>query len=251
MIWNSFRSHCDAENTAQAASDFPPVARTFIALVYSNPVYSMEALAFMARRMIMDQRVDGMRVAMLVTDGFEQSELTGPRAALEQAGASVTLISNKLGKVQGFQHVDKADQFDVDLTFDEVDPSDFDAVVLPGGAVNADQIRIIPQAQQIVKGMQQEGKPIAAICHGAWLLVSAGLVKGRTLTSWPTLQDDIRNAGGIWVDQQVVRDRNWISSRKPDDIPAFNETMLEVIAQHVESSVRGTADEQRSAGLSS
>jgi protease I len=199
----------------------------------------------------MEQRLGGMRVAILVTDGFEQAEFTGPRDALEQAGASVTVVSNKLGKVQGFNHVDKGDQFDVDLTFDEVDYKDFDAVVLPGGVVNADQIRMIPQAQQIVKGIQQDGKPIAVICHGAWLLVSAGLVKGRTLTSWPTLQDDIRNAGGTWVDQEVVNDRNWVSSRKPADIPAFNEKMIEVIEQRFDSSTRGTRDEQRSVGPSS
>ena len=199
----------------------------------------------------MEQRLDGMRVAILVTDGFEQAEFTGPRDALEKAGANVTVVSNKLGKVQGFNHVDKADQFDIDLTFDEADPEDFDAVMLPGGVVNSDQSRISPKAQQIVKGLQQNGKPIAVICHGAWLLVSAGLVKGRTLTSWPTLQDDIRNAGGKWVDQEVVNDGNWVSSRKPADIPAFNEKMLEVIGQRFESSVRGTADEQRGAGLSS
>ncbi|MGZ3254587.1 MAG: type 1 glutamine amidotransferase domain-containing protein [Burkholderiaceae bacterium] len=199
----------------------------------------------------MEARLGGMRVAILVTDGFEQPEFTGPRDALEQAGASVTVVSNKLGKVQGFNHVDKGDQFDVDLTFDEVDHKDFDAVVLPGGVVNSDQIRMIPQAQQIVKGMQQDGKPIAVICHGAWLLVSSGLVKGRTLTSWPTLQDDIRNAGGTWVDQEVVNDRNWVSSRKPADIPAFNEKMIEVIEQRFDSSTRGTRDEQRGVGPSS
>jgi protease I len=199
----------------------------------------------------MEPRLGGMRVAILVTDGFEQPEFTGPRDALEQAGASVTVVSNKLGKVQGFNHVDKGDQFDVDVTFDEVDYKDFDAVVLPGGVVNADQIRMIPQAQQIVKGMQQDGKPIAVICHGAWLLVSAGLVKGRTLTSWPTLQDDIRNAGGTWVDQEVVNDRNWVSSRKPADIPAFNEKMIDVIEQRFDSSTRGTRDEQRTVGPSS
>jgi protease I len=197
----------------------------------------------------MEQRLEGMRVAILVTDGFEQPEFTEPKKALEQAGASVSVVSSKLGKVQGFNHVDKGDQFDVDLTFDEVDPKDFDAVMLPGGVVNADQIRIIPKAQQIVKGMQQDGKPISVICHGAWLLVSSGLVKGRTLTSWPTLQDDIRNAGGTWVDQEVVSDRNWVSSRKPADLPAFNEKMLEAISQRFDSSVRGTADEQRGIGL--
>ncbi|RJG02463.1 type 1 glutamine amidotransferase domain-containing protein [Noviherbaspirillum sedimenti] len=196
------------------------------------------------------QGLEGLRVAILVTDGFEQSEFTGPRDALQQAGASVTVVSTHLGTVQGVKHVDKADTFDVDLSFDDADPEDFDAVVLPGGVVNADQIRIAPQAQQFVRSMQDAGKTIAVICHGAWLLVSAGLVQGRTLTSWPTLQDDIRNAGGHWVNQQVAVDGNWISSRRPGDIPAFNEKLIEKLGERVSVSVRGTADEQRP-GLSS
>ncbi len=196
------------------------------------------------------QNLEGIRIAVLLTDGFEQSELTGPRDALLQAGASVTLISNHLGKVQGFNHVDRADTFEVDLTFADAEPADFDAVLLPGGVVNADQIRIVPQAQQFVRSMQQEGKIIAVICHGAWLLVSAGLVQGRTLTSWPTLQDDIRHAGGHWVNQQVAVDGNWISSRRPGDIPAFNEKILALLGQRIDMNVRGTADEQRP-GLSS
>lgn len=191
------------------------------------------------------QGLEGLRVAVLVTDGFEQSEFTGPRDALQQAGASVTVISTHLGTVQGFRHVDKADAFDVDLTFDDADAEDFDAVLLPGGVVNADQIRIAPQAQQFVRSMQDAGKTIAVICHGAWLLVSAGLVKGRTLTSWPTLQDDITNAGGHWVNQQVAVDGNWVSSRRPGDIPAFNEKLIEQLGERVNMSVRGTADEQR------
>lgn len=197
-----------------------------------------------------EQHLEGLRVAVLMTDGFEQSEFTGPRDALQQAGASITVISNHVGKVQGFKHVDKADAFDVDLSFDDAEADDFDAVLLPGGVVNADQIRIVPQAQQFVRNMQEEGKTIAVICHGAWLLVSAGLVQGRTLTSWPTLQDDIRHAGGNWVNQPVEVDGNWISSRRPGDIPAFNEKILETLQQRVNNSVRGTADEQRP-GLSS
>lgn len=192
----------------------------------------------------MEQILGGMNVAILVTDDFEQVELTGPREALDHAGASSKIISNKRGKVQGFNHDVKADQFDVDMRFDEADPDDFDAVLLPGGAINADQIRIVPQAQQFVQRMQQDGKPIAAICHAPWLLVSAGLVKGRTLTSWPTLQDDIRNAGGNWIDQQVVVDANLVTSRKPADIPAFNDKMLELLSQRLNMSARGTQDEQ-------
>jgi protease I len=196
------------------------------------------------------QALGGLRAAILVTDGFEQAEFTGPRDALQQAGASVTVVSTHLGQVQGFNHVDKADAFDVDLTFDDADPEDFDAVVLPGGVVNSDQIRIVPQAQQFVRRMQDENKIIAVICHGAWLLVSAGLVKGRTLTSWPTLQDDINNAGGHWVNQQVAEDGNWISSRRPGDIPAFNEKLIERLSERISMSARGTADEMRP-GLSS
>jgi protease I len=176
------------------------------------------------------QDLSGCKVAILVVDGFEQVELTEPRKALQDAGVETTLISQKRGQVQGFNHTDKADRFDVDRTFDECKADEFDAVLLPGGAVNADAIRILPQAQQFVQSMDRAGKPVAVICHGGWLLVSAGLVKGRTLTSWPTLQDDVRNAGGTWVDREVVRDGNWVSSRKPQDIPAFNRELLQLVA---------------------
>jgi protease I len=192
---------------------------------------------------IMEQVLNGLHVAILVTDGFEQAEFTEPKKALEEAGAITKVISSKHGKVQGFKHDAKADQFDVDLTFDEADPKDFDAVVLPGGVFNADQIRIIPGAQRIVRGIQEDRKPIAVICHGPWLLISAGLVNNKTLTSWPTLQDDIRNAGAKWVDQEVVRDGNWVSSRKPADLPVFNQKMVEVIAENKEAHLRGTEDE--------
>ena len=138
----------------------------------------------------------GMKIAVLMTDGFEQVEFTGPRDALTQQGATINVISSQRGKVQGFHHDTKADRFDVDLSFDEADPSAFDAVLLPGGVMNGDSLRMITQAQVFVQRMDEAGKIIAAICHGGWLLVSADLVEGRTLTSWPTLQDDIRNAGG-------------------------------------------------------
>ena len=190
----------------------------------------------------MDPKLNGLEIAILVTDGFEQAEFTEPKAALEAQGASVKVVSNKPGKVQGFHHDAKADQFPVDLVFSDADPKLFDAVVLPGGVINADQIRVIPEAQRIVRSMQQDGKPVAAICHGAWLLVSAGLVKNRTLTSWPTLQDDIRNAGGNWKDQEVVADENWVSSRKPSDLPAFNREMIELIARYKSAHVRDTED---------
>ena len=197
----------------------------------------------------MDPTLSGANIAILVTNGFEQVEFTEPRAALEQQGAATKVLSVQHGKVQGFNHDVKADQFDVDLTFSETDPKDFDAVLLPGGVMNGDQIRVIPEAQRFVQQMDEDGKPIFVICHGAWILVSARLVEGRTLTSWPTLQDDIRNAGGNWVDQEVVVDGNLVSSRKPHDIPAFNQKIVDVLFQRLHASARGTRDEQTGIGI--
>jgi protease I len=171
----------------------------------------------------------GRRVAILVTDGFEQIELTSPREALEKAGAKCSILAPKGGEVQGFKHHDKADKMKVDVELSKADASQFDAVLLPGGVINGDALRIEEKAQQFVKEMDRAGKPIMVICHGPWVMVSAGIVEGRKLTSWPTLQDDIRNAGGQWHDREVVRDRNWVSSRKPDDLPAFNKAILELV----------------------
>jgi protease I len=186
------------------------------------------------RRLRMDtsQSLDGLKVAILACTGFEQVEMTEPRKALQQAGADTKLVSAARSPIQGFNHDKPADKFDVDLTFEEADPAAFDAVLLPGGVMNADMIRMNEAARQFVQAIDRADKPIAVICHGPWLLVSAGLVKGRNLTSWPSLQDDIRNAGGTWTDQEVVRDRNWVSSRKPQDIPAFNQAMTELFSQH-------------------
>jgi len=178
-----------------------------------------------------DTHLDGMTVAILALDDFEQVEMTEPRKALEAAGAKTQLLSAKPGQIRGAHHDQPADRFDVDLTLDRANPDDFDAVLLPGGAINADTLRINPDAQRFVRAMQQAGKPFAVICHAPWLLVSAGLARGRKLTSWPTLQDDLRNAGAEWTDQAVVHDGNWVSSRKPDDIPQFNPAMLELFAK--------------------
>ncbi len=172
----------------------------------------------------------GKRVALLVTDGFEQAELTGPKAALEQAGHTAEILSARPGQVTGWNHTTPADRFAVDGTFDAARIDDYAAIVLPGGVVNADTIRLDAHAQALVKAAAQAGKPIAVICHGAWLLVSAGLVKGKTLTSWPSLADDLRNAGATWVDREVVVDGTLISSRKPDDIPAFNRALLDALS---------------------
>jgi intracellular protease, PfpI family len=169
---------------------------------------------------------DNPYVAILAVDGYEQAELTQPRQALQDAGARIAIVSATREPIQGMQHDEKADRCEVDLTFAEADPAHFAAVVLPGGVINADEIRMHPKARAFVQAMDRAGKPVAVICHGAWLLVSAGLAQGRTLTSWPSLQDDLRNAGAQWVDKEVVVDRNWISSRKPDDLPAFNRELV-------------------------
>lgn len=192
-----------------------------------------------------DANLQGMRIAILVTEGFEQSEFTGPRDALNKEGVITQVVSQQPGKVQGFKHHDKGDQFDVDLTFDQANANDFDGVLLPGGVANGDQMRIITQAQRFVREIDEAGKPVFVICHGGWVLVSAGLVENRTMTSWPTLQDDIRNAGGNWVDREVVVDGNWVSSRKPDDIPAFCRSMIDVLHQkRAGASPLGRGDQQ-------
>jgi protease I len=178
----------------------------------------------------MANELKGKRVAILVTDGFEQIELTSPRQALESGGATCVLIAPK-NEVQGFKHYDKADTFKCDLLLSKADADDFDAVLLPGGVINADALRIEKKAQQFVQEIDRAGKPIAVICHGPWLLVSAGLVRGRTITSWPTLQDDLRNAGATWQDKEFIRDGTWVSSRKPDDLPLFNREMVKLFAQ--------------------
>lgn len=177
------------------------------------------------------RELEGVRVAILATDLFEESELVEPKKALEEAGATAIVIAPKAGKIQGVRHEEKAGQVDVDLTLEKAEPRDFDAVVIPGGAMNADALRVEKKAQDFVRAMDSHGQPLAVICHGPWLLVSAGLVRGRTMTSYHTIQDDVRCAGANWIDKEVVRDRNWVSSRKPDDIPAFNREMIALIAE--------------------
>lgn len=178
----------------------------------------------------MTTSLDGKRVAILVTDGFEQVEMTGPKQALEEKGATVDIVSAKNGEVTGWNHTTPASKFHVDKTFVSIRMEDYDALLLPGGVVNSDTIRTDETAQQLVRDAAQADKTIAVICHGAWLLASAGLVKGKKMTSWPSLTDDLKNAGASWVDQQVVVDGHLISSRKPDDIPAFNEALVKALA---------------------
>ncbi len=179
-----------------------------------------------------EKTLTGFRVAILATDGFEESELTKPRQALEEAGAECRVIAPHSGEIYGMKHHDKAGTVKVDMTLDDANPNDFDGVLLPGGALNADALRIEDDAKDFVEAFENEEKPIAVICHGPWLLVSADLVHKHLMTSWPTVQDDIVNAGGRWEDKEVIRDKNWVSSRKPDDIPAFNREMLHLFEEH-------------------
>jgi protease I len=173
-----------------------------------------------------ERTLDGIRVAVLATDGFEQIELEAPRTALENAGGKTTVIAPKEGTIYGMKHHDKAGTVRVDMRLEQANPENFDALLIPGGALNSDALRVEPKAQEFVHQMDASGKPIAIICHGPWLLVSARLVKGRTMTSYHTIQDDLRNAGATWTDKEVIRDRNWVSSRQPSDIPAFTREMI-------------------------
>jgi len=175
----------------------------------------------------MGDKLQGKRVAFLATDMVEQVELTEPWKAVEQAGGTPELISLEEGEIQGFNHYDKGDTFKVDKTVEEASASDYDALVLPGGVGNPDTLRGDENAVEFVREFFEQAKPVGAICHGPWMLVEAGVVRGRKVTSWPTLQTDIRNAGGEWVDEEVVVDQGLVTSRKPDDLPAFNDKIVE------------------------
>lgn len=166
------------------------------------------------------------RVLILATDGFEQSELTGPRDRLDRAGFETVITSPKDGEIRGWQHGDWGDTVKVDLELDEVSVGDYDALLLPGGVINPDKLRMDEKAIALVKAFAENGKPIAAICHGPWLLAEAGLVDGKTVTGWPSIRTDLKNAGANVVDKEVVIDRNLITSRKPDDIPAFSDALV-------------------------
>jgi protease I len=175
--------------------------------------------------------LNGKRIAILATDGVEQAEMTEPRKALEAAGAITELVSPAKGKLQAWQHMEKGDKFPVDVALDAADPNNYDALVLPGGVANPDQHRILPKAVQFVKSFFEQDKPVAAICHAPWMLVEADAVRGRTVTSWPSLQTDLKNAGAKWVDRDVVEDHGLVTSRKPDDLPAFNKKIVELFSQ--------------------
>ena len=178
----------------------------------------------------MEKKLKGIKIAILVADGFEQVEMTEPRKALDQAGAQTVLISPMKGKVKAFKHKVWGDEFPVDKELSQASPSEFDAILLPGGVMNPDTLRMIPAAVEFVKHFVKSHKPIAAICHGPWLLINAEAVKGKTMTSWPSIKIDLMNAGAHWVDKEVVTDDNMITSRKPEDIPAFNKAIIEAFS---------------------
>jgi protease I len=177
------------------------------------------------------KQLDEIKVAILVADGFEQVELERPREALENAGAIAHIVSPAEGKVKGWQHVEWGDEFPVDVALADADPADYDALLLPGGVMNPDKLRRDETALAFVRHFFEAGKPVAAICHAPWTLVDAGVVEGRAMTSYHTIQTDLKNAGARWVDREVVVDNGLVTSRKPDDIPAFNEKMIEEFAE--------------------
>ena len=179
----------------------------------------------------MSEQISGCRVAVLATDGVEQVELTKPVEALKQAGAKVSVVSPKSGEIQGMNHDQKGDKLTVDLSLDQAKPAEFDALVLPGGVANPDTLRMNEKAVAFVRQFKEAGKPIAAICHGPWTLIEADAVRGKKVTSWPSLKTDLRNAGANWVDEQVVTDGLLVTSRKPDDIPAFNKAIIALFGQ--------------------
>ncbi len=179
----------------------------------------------------MGGKLEGRRIAFLCTDGVEQVELTQPMDALRGEGAAIELVSLERGEIQGFEHHDKGTTFPVDKAVTEADPTDYDGLVLPGGVINPDLLRANEDAVRFVRTFFEQGKPVGAICHGIWTLVEAGVVKGRKLTSWPSVRTDVENAGGSWVDEELVVDRGLFTSRKPDDLPAFCAKLVEEIAE--------------------
>ena len=186
----------------------------------------------------MNKDLSGKRIAILVADGFEQVELTEPKRALDEAGARTEIVSPAADKVKGWNHGEWGERFHVDVRLDRANPEDYDGLLLPGGVMNPDKLRMNPEAVQFVRGFVTSGKPIAAICHGPWTLVEADGVAGRTVTSYPSIKTDLINAGAAWVDEDVVTDRGLVTSRRPDDIPAFNHKMIEEFAEGVHRNLR-------------
>lgn len=183
----------------------------------------------------MKQSLQGKRVAILVADGFEQTELEAPRQALDDAGALTEIISTRAGMVRGWKHTEWGDSFEVDRTLAQANPHDYDALLLPGGVMNPDKLRANPDAVEFVRDFFRHGKPVAAICHGPWTLINAGVVEGRRMTSYKSIQADLENAGANWVDEEVVVDNGLVTSRQPSDLPAFNAKMIEEFGEGLHS----------------
>ena len=181
----------------------------------------------------MANELKGRKVAILVAEGFEQREMTEPRKALDEAGATTQIVSPAEGEVEGWNHFDKGEKFPVEVPLSGAKADDFDALLLPGGVANPDQLRMKPEAVDFIKSFFDAGKPVAVICHGPWTLIEADVVRGRTITSWPSIKTDLINAGAEWVDEEVVVDNGLVSSRKPDDIPAFNKKMIEEFTEGI------------------
>jgi protease I len=177
-----------------------------------------------------DKPLNGLKVAILVTDGFEQVELMEPRKALDEAGAETRVVSPKADRVRGWKFTDWGDEVRVDTALDQAKPEDFDALLLPGGVMNPDSLRMLPKAVAFAKAFFDASKPVAAICHGPWTVIEARAARGRQMTSWPSLKTDLKNAGANWVDKEVVVDQKLVTSRKPDDIPAFNQEMIQLFS---------------------
>ncbi len=192
--------------------------------------------------MTMTKSLQGKRIAFLATDGVEEVELTEPAKAVRAAGGEVDLVALRPGSIQAFNHLDKSSTYDVDVTVGDADPQRYDGLVLPGGVANPDELRGDPAAVRFVRSFFDAGKPVGVICHGPWTLIEAGVVQGRTITSWPSLRTDLTNAGANWIDAEVHVDNGLVSSRKPDDIPAFNAKIVEEFAEGVH---RGQREQQR------
>ncbi len=193
----------------------------------------------------MAKNLEGKRVAIVVANGFEQVEMTSPREALEEAGAETYLVSIEDNRVKGWKHTNWGDTFEVDVPIDEANPEDYDALLLPGGVMNPDKLRRDERVLEFVREFFEEGKPVAAICHAPWTLIDAGVVEGRHVTSYPSIRTDLENAGAEWTDEEVVVDQGLVTSRKPEDLPAFNAKMLEEIAEGRHAAARGDVEAGR------
>jgi protease I len=197
----------------------------------------------------MNERLQGKRVAILATDGFEQDELESPRQALDDAGALTEIISLKPGMIRGWKHTEWGDKFEVDRTVSGANPHDYDALVLPGGVMNPDKLRADQDAVEFVRDFFRHGKPVAAICHGPWTLINAGVVEGRRMTSYASIREDLVNAGANWVDEEVVVDNGLVTSRQPSDLPAFNAKMIEEFAEGLHNPELVEADMEEEAAM--